>query len=393
MKLACVVHRYGSDIAGGSEAHCRQIAHRLAAHHDVTVLTTCARDHVTWRNEYAAGESMDGRVRVLRFPVARERSLMRFRDATDAALAREATDADEEQWFRENGPDTPALLAHLQQSGQSYELVLFWAFRYAEVFFGVPLVASRAILVPTAEDDRIVRMPLSARLFEQAAGFIFLTPEEQTLVARQLDEPLAPSCVVGAGLDAPPPPSTTDLTSLGIKPPFFLYLGRVDPNKGCEGLLRHFARFAAERSHVPQLVLAGPENMPIADAPWLKRLGFVDEAVRDALLTQATALVVPSRYESLSLVLLEGWNRRLPAIVNRACEVLDGQVRRADGGLSYADYDEFAHSLGYLLDHPDVARQLGQQGFDYVERWYRWPTVLETIEQFLQQVRHRADVM
>ena len=86
MKLACVVHRYGADIAGGSEAHCRHIAERLAERHDVTVLTSCAKDHITWRNEYPTGESRVGPVTVRRFPVARQRSLNRFRTISDIAL-------------------------------------------------------------------------------------------------------------------------------------------------------------------------------------------------------------------------------------------------------------------------------------------------------------------
>ena len=57
MKLACVVHRFGADIAGGSEGHCRLIAEHLAAQHDVTIVTTCARDHITWKNHYPPGES------------------------------------------------------------------------------------------------------------------------------------------------------------------------------------------------------------------------------------------------------------------------------------------------------------------------------------------------
>ena len=50
MKLACVIHRYGADIAGGSEGHCRLVAEHLAAQHDVTILTTCAKDHISRRN-------------------------------------------------------------------------------------------------------------------------------------------------------------------------------------------------------------------------------------------------------------------------------------------------------------------------------------------------------
>ena len=60
MKLACVVHRFGADIAGGSEGHCRLIAEHLAARHDVTVVTTTAHDHITWANHYPAGESTLG---------------------------------------------------------------------------------------------------------------------------------------------------------------------------------------------------------------------------------------------------------------------------------------------------------------------------------------------
>ena len=85
MKLACVVHRFGADIAGGSEAHCRHVAEHLAAEHDVTILTSCARDHISWRNEYTPGESTLGRLAILRFPVARQRSMQRFAAVSEHA--------------------------------------------------------------------------------------------------------------------------------------------------------------------------------------------------------------------------------------------------------------------------------------------------------------------
>ena len=119
MKIACVVHRFGADIAGGSEAHCRQVAERLAARHDVTVLTTCARDHITWRNEYPAGESRFESVLVRRFPVVRQRSLHRFKDISELAFSGTATEDEQIDWFRENGPDAPALIEHLRSRGRT----------------------------------------------------------------------------------------------------------------------------------------------------------------------------------------------------------------------------------------------------------------------------------
>ena len=126
MKLACVIHRFGTDIAGGSESHCRVVAEHLAESHDVTIITTCAKDHVTWKNHYPRGESQVGALRVLRFPVARPRDLHRFMDISDLVFADRASRAEQEQWFRENGPDAPDLLDHLRQHGAAYDRLLFW---------------------------------------------------------------------------------------------------------------------------------------------------------------------------------------------------------------------------------------------------------------------------
>jgi glycosyltransferase involved in cell wall biosynthesis len=394
VKLACVVHRFGAGLAGGSEGHCRAIAQHLAADHDVTVVTTCAKDHVTWRNHFPAGESTDGRLRVVRFPVVRQRNLLRFREISDVVFADRAGADEQEQWFRENGPEAPALVDFLDRRGPDFDLVLFWAYRYYHSYFGVPRVGRRAVLVPTAEADPLIHVDAVKRLFALPGGYIFLTPEEAALLER-LVPPGTPSCIVGIGVDPPPAtgiPSSPRNERLAppVEEPFLLYLGRVDPNKGCETLLRYFQQFADEDRRGVSLVLAGPANMPLPRHPRVRALGFVDAATRDALLAHATALVMPSPFESLSIVLLEAWNWGVPALVNGRCAVLDGQVRRADGGLSYRTAAEFAAAAHYLLEHADVARTLGSQGRAYVDREYRWPIVLNRLDGFLRALTSSA---
>ncbi len=385
MKLACVIHRFGADLAGGSEGHCRLVAEHLAPAHDVTILTTCARDHITWRNHYPAGETREGRLRVVRFPVARERDLHRFLELNDLIAADRASPDQQVQWFRENGPDAPELLAHLKREGAGYDRVLFWSYRYADTYFGLPLVADRAVLVPTAEEDPLIHVDALDRFFALPKGLLFLTPEEETLVGARKPAGV-PSAIIGSGLD-PAPASVTEsrLDALDLGDPFVLYLGRIDPNKGCRTLIRHFLRYA-ESGRPVQLVMAGPASMDILDHPRIRTLGFVDKDLREALLRKARVLMMPSPYESLSMVLLEAWNHAVPALVNARCKVLRGQVERADGGLHYGNAVEFIAALDYLLDHPETARQLGRQGLGYVEREYRWPIVIDRIEALLSAV-------
>jgi len=392
VKLAFVVQRYGPDIAGGSEMHCRALAHRLAPRHEITVLTSCASDYVSWTNTFPAGESRDQALRVIRFPVREPRSLHAFADLSDEVFDGSASRERQEEWFRANGPDVPELLEHLRLYGATYDLVLFWTYRYAPSFFGVPIVKDRAVLLPTAEEDRAIDLDVLAGYFTLPAGYLFLTPEEHALVSSRAAGALSPSAVIGMGLDRSEPADDTSLLQAnGIPPEYVLYLGRVDRNKGCHTLFDHFRAYAAGfASDEVTLVLAGPAKMRVPTDPRIKALGYVSDDLRRALLAHARVLAVPSPYESLSIALLEGWNHSVPAIVNAGCAVLQGQVRRANGGLPYRSAEEFCEALAYLHTHPVERRAFGKQGRAFVDREYRWPTVIDRVERLLAEVRRGA---
>jgi len=390
LKLAFVVQRYGADIAGGSEAHCRELAQRLSPRHDITVLTTCARDYITWENALPAGEAVQGGVRVVRFPVSRRRRLKRFAEVSDEVFGTGVPRERQEEWFHENGPDAPALIDHLRAHGTAYDAVLFWTFRYAPSYFGLPLVADRAILLPTAEEDDAIGLEVLEEYFQKPAGFLFLTPEEETLVSTRAGKLLQPSATIGMGVEpAGAAAGRAVLDGLAIPEKYVLYLGRVDRNKGCTTLLTYFQEYAAEAPNAT-LVLAGPVNMPIPEHPRIRALGYVSDSVRTALLEHAQAIVIPSPYESLSIVLLEAWNHAVPALVNGRCKVLAGQVRRANGGLYYRSALEFQEALTCLLTKAERRNALGRQGLAYVDREYRWPTVLARVEGVLAQVTARG---
>jgi glycosyltransferase involved in cell wall biosynthesis len=249
------------------------------------------------------------------------------------------------------------------------------------------VVADRAVLVPTAEDDEVVRFPILREYFALPRGYVFLTEEERSLVAARAGGVLAPSVVVGTGLEAPREAPAGTLDRLQLPDDFLLYVGRVDVNKGCATLLQHFARYLERGGPTITLVLAGPVHMPVTPHPRVRVLGFVSDAVREALLERATALMMPSPYESLSIALLEGWNHGRPAIVNGGCAVLREQVRRASGGLYYTTFREFEEAVRLLIERRDARARLGAQGRAYVDTEYRWPLVLARIEGLLEGVR------
>ena len=391
MKLAFVVQRYGADVAGGSEGHCRDLAERLSGRHDITVVTTTAKDYVTWENAFPAGETVEKGVRVLRFPVARARRMKVFADLSDEVFDGGTAPDRQQEWFKENGPESPELLEYLRTQGSAFDLVVFWTFRYYQSYFGLPLVADRSVLVPTAEEDDAINLSVLPEFFDKPVGYLFLTPEEEQLVSARASRDLRPFTIAGLGLEpvSVGTISRRPIDALDIPQQYLLYLGRVDRNKGCDALLENFEELAAKRPDVT-LVLAGPTKMQIPSHPRIRALGYVSNEVRESLLAHARALVVPSWYESLSIVLLEAWNHGIPALVNGRCKVLAGQVRRANGGLYYMFPAEFLEAAEYLLDHEAERTAMVRQGLAYIEREYRWPTVLGRVEGLFEDVRREV---
>lgn len=389
MKLAFVVDRYGPDIAGGSERHCREFAERLARRgHQVTVLTSCARDYVSWANAFPPGHSTDGPVQVVRFEVAAQRDQGFWHAHSRRVFAGLGSEEDERRWFRESGPYVPGLVEHLQKSSEEHDLFIFFSYRYYPTFAGLPVVARRAILVPTAEEDPAIRLGVLREFFSRPLGIVHNTVEEHALIRSVTRGSFPPFDVIGSGVDEAPAPSPRDesvLKDLGVRPPYVLCLGRVDPNKGSTELLTHFQRYTELEGAQVQLVMAGASVVETKGQAGVLFLGHVTEAQRSALLQNMHALIAPSPFESLSLALLEGWMHGRPALVNGQCKVLRGQVTRANGGLYYDSAGEFREALTHLLDQPETAAALGTQGQTYARREYAWPVVMERLESFLQE--------
>ena len=124
--------------------------------------------------------------------------------------------------------------------------------------------------------------------------------------------------------------------------------------------------------------------MEVPKDPDIVDLGFVSDEMKFAVMRDAKALVLFSRFESLSMVVLESMTMGRPVLVNGKCEVLKGHCVRSNAGLYFENYPEFAATLNYLLTHEVEYEAMRKNGIKYVEENYQWDVIIERIGGFIE---------
>jgi glycosyltransferase involved in cell wall biosynthesis len=385
-RVAFVVQRCGSEVNGGAEVLCFKIAEHMARYWEVEIITTCAINYTTWENYYRPGvEELYG-VKIRRFPVMHPRDIAAFNQVSEKIASRlsEVKLEEQEAWMRAQGPYSPELLRFVETYAGQYDAFIFFSYLYATTYFGLPKVKDKAYLTPLAHDEWPIYLTMWNDFFTLPQAVLFNTVEEQAFLKNRFPHAALNGPVVGVAVDAPRQTDASRFrTQYGITEDFVLYVGRIDPSKGCEELFRLFIEFRRQGGTPRKLVLLGNPVMPIPEHPDIIPLGFVAEETKWDALAACAFLVMPSPYESLSMVLLEAWTVGKPVLVNGKCEVLVGQCRRANGGLWYRDFDEF-QAAATVLDDRSIRQRLGLQGRTFVEKHYSWPMIekhyLETIQ-------------
>ncbi|AMY07363.1 lipopolysaccharide 1,2-N-acetylglucosaminetransferase [Luteitalea pratensis] len=386
-----MVQRYGADINGGAELHARYIAERLARKHEVEVLTTCAHDYVTWRNEYPAGEERLGPLLVRRFEVSRERDPDEFGRKSFAVFETPHSITDELAWLDAEGPTSPALVAHIKRHASSYDYLYFFSYRYHHAYHGVRAAADRAILVPTAERDPAIGLGIFPPIFRGVRAVMYNSHEERAMIHAVAGNEAVPGVVVGVGSEIPQNAVAERFRrTYDIRGPFVLYVGRIDENKGCRELFQFFQQYLFNQRRPLHLVLAGKALLPIPDHPLVRHVGFISDQDKYDALAGCEALIMPSFFESLSMVAIEAWALGKPVLANARCDVLQGQCLRSNAGLFYADYPEFAETLHILTSNRSLSQALGENGRTYFRDNYAWPVIDAKYDATLQQLRNAA---
>jgi glycosyltransferase involved in cell wall biosynthesis len=384
VNLAFIVPRYGARIVGGAETLARSLARNLPAdRYQVEVLTTCADNHHTWKNEHPAGVEEDGSVTVRRFPVS-ERDVSRFLEVQVRISEGYRVDLDDELDWISGSVNSEALYDWITNEGGRYDALVFLPYLFGTTLLGARIHPERSLLIPCLHDEPFAKTRVVANLFRSVRGLLFNTEPERELAIR-LYGVGAGAPVVGMAFEPPAVPANADLfrERFGIIGDYLLYFGRKEGGKNIPLLLDCFRACEGVGNGV-SLVIAGEGHVePEAGVIDLPRLEETDK--RNAC-AGALALCQPSTNESFSIVLMEAWLEETPVLVNAQCPVTLQHARASGGGLWFANAREFAAEVAWLRSHPVEAARLGRAGARFVGERYAPASVLERFERGLERV-------
>lgn len=384
-KICFVVQRYGLEVNGGAELLTRQFAEKMKDVFDITVVTTQAIDYQTWRNEYNEKETVINGVKVLRFPVDKERNLREF-----AAVNHEPydgmSDSGEQEWIDKQGPYCPKMIDYIRNHKDDYDLFVFFTYLYYQTVMGIREVRDKAVLVPFAHDEPFLRIRKIGQVFKNIRGICFETEEERFLIRQRFNNFNVPYTMLGAGVDVPETVDSERFKKKYNLDNYIIYVGRIDVGKNCPEMFDSFLRYKEENPSDLKLVLMGKPVCEIPESEDIVSLGFVSDEDKFDGIKGSKLLLLPSEFESLSLVVLEAFQLHIPVVVNGKSPVLKGHCVKSNGGYWYGNYKEFSEDITDIINNPKLQKELGDNGYQYVYDNFRWEVICQKMKDFFEFV-------
>lgn len=180
----------------------------------------------------------------------------------------------------------------------------------------------------------------------------------------------------------------------GVKAPFILYMGTIEPRKNLSMLIRAFSRFKKETGLPHKLVLAGGKGWKSEDiyataegSPVKEDMiftGYISAEEKNALYQQAATFVFPSLYEGFGMPPLEAMHFDTPVICAEAASLPEVV---GDGAVLVPPQDELAwcQAMYDVLSQKELREALVRRGHLRTQR-FSWASSAQTLKQIYQQI-------
>ena len=247
-------------------------------------------------------------------------------------------------------------------------------------------------------DESIGRDSLLGHLLRSAAWVTACSASVLDHARQLLPEIIPSSSVIHNGIEM----AALDPPPIAFDPPRILCVGRLVPEKGFDLALAAFA-LVLKRFPRARLVFAGegPELEKLKQQAFDLQIfhsvefvgGVPPQRVAD-LIGKATLVLVPSRLEGFGLVALEAGAMARPVVATSVGGLPEVIVHEETGLLvNQESSPALADAISLLLDHTEVAVQMGEAGRRRVEEVFSWERCVDaydTVYQKLAATKHEA---
>lgn len=411
-KIAFVVVRYGQNINGGAEYHCRMLAERLMDDFSVEVLTTCVNNYSRMECGFPEGTEVVNGVLVRRFkvePIAVRNKKMQKRAKTVRRLRMflyhirllqflsyfkpvwNWRKHEELTIMQENVFYSPQLYQFIKKQKDSYKAFIAFTIDYIPFYYTAILAGEKSIAIPTMHCTKISFKGIWTEAFSKFAYIGFNTKAELKLGKQVFGKAMKKYGIISVGIEETQPVSWNLIQEkYDLPTDYLLYVGRINSDKvGCL-----FDYFRAYKKKYPQskikLVLVGG-----LDSGWkpFKHIdviytGFVSDEEKLSIIQHATVTVNPSNYESLSLILLEALSQEKMMLVNGHCDVLKEHCKNSGYAADYyMNKKQFVFKLHKIVGSEDLRKQKGLLGKQYVAKNYNWDLIIGRLRKVINDIR------
>lgn len=409
-KIGFITVRYGLDVTGGAEFHCRMLAERIAGQYDVEVLTTTVKDYTTFIPEVKEGTYELNGVKIRRFdnnPFNRTYYEQLQKKSKKASKIRRLIyrlnlsniifpifpiwnyQKDVEYKLMKNyGFYSDNLLNYLKEHKDEYDALIFITYENALTQLGDFIAPEKTILIPTAHLESMLFRSINSHLFTKVGFIAFNTDTERKMCQKIFQHKLAPNDVVSVGVDITSA-SKEEIEKVKDHFPkqYLLFCGRIVEGK-LNNFLDYFLAFKNKYNTDLKLVLTGDLFMPKVEHPDIIYTGFVTESEKTALIMNSFAVVNPSIYESLSLIALEALSLGKMVIANKKCNVMIEHEAKSNGALICYKSENNLHKI--LLEHienPSLMEEKGRAGIKYVSENYQWDVIIDKLLAVIEKFK------
>lgn len=260
------------------------------------------------------------------------------------------------------------------------------------------LITPRGMLYPQdiAKSNKFFKMlSLKIRLLRDLnqAACVHVTCEDEMVHCRQLGV-TSPIAIIPNPVEIKDYPyqKTDEVFRLG-------YLGRLSPRKNVEGLIYAFAGLGEEAQHAELLIIGGGDEayerflMDEVERLGLKNVrfvGFLSGEEKDRAIASCSVLAMPSEFENLGNVILEGLVRGIPCIATQGAPWKELETHRCGWWVPYNQTAITEAVRKALHTSVEELQEMGKNGRKLMESAYSIEAVALKMKELYQWILNKC---